>query len=72
MAHETPNWIKDGSLVVEVLRSEVACCAEKLKLDTITSQLEGAEQLFKLIMCVWSLETHLARDAADLVCDEIR
>ena len=72
MARESPCWIKDGSLAVEDLRSEVACCADKLRSDTITSQQEGAEQLLKLIKFVWSLETHLARDAADLVCDEIR
>ena len=33
-------------------------------------KLKGVEQLFTLV-CVWSLETHLAWDAADLVCDEI-
>lgn len=66
------DWIKDGSLVVEVLRSEVTCCTDKLRADTVISQQQGAEQLFALIMSVWSLETHLARDAADLVCDEIR
>lgn len=66
------DWIKDGSLVVEVLRSEVASCTDKLRTDTVISQQEGAEQLFALILSVWSLDTHLARDAADLVCDEIR
>lgn len=66
------DWIKDGSLVVEALRSEVACCTDKLRTDTVISQQEGAEQLFALILSVWSLDTHLARDAADLVCDEIR
>jgi len=69
MAHD---WIKDGSLVVEVLKSEVTCCTDKLRADAVISQQEGAKQLFALILSVWSLETHLARDAADLVCDEIR
>ena len=67
-----PSWIKDGALVSEDLRAVVSSHTEKVKSEARDLQLEGAEQLYSLIMFVWSLETHLARDAADLVCDELR
>ena len=68
-----PSWIKDGVLVTSELKAVVASHTEKLKSRKAAEhKLEAAERLFALIMKVWSLETHLARDAADLVCDELR
>lgn len=72
-SRELPKWIKNKAIVTEVLRSEVTLCKEKLMSDSVATQCEGAGQLYQLIMYIWSMEAgHLSRDAADLVCDEIR
>ena len=72
MSGDRPGWIKDGAVSTEMLKTKIISCADKLCHSSPKTQREGADQLYNLIMCVWSLETHLARDAADLVCDEIR
>ena len=71
-----PPWItKDTcsgtrTLNDESLTSSVNDCARKLA--SSDAGLQGADHLYKLIMCVWSLETQLACKAADLACDLIR
>ena len=65
-----PSWVKDGELDKPALKGVVLSCSERLRLP---EKQEGAvRELYSLIMLVWSLETRLARDAADIVCDEIR
>ena len=69
----SPKWIKNNAVSTEVLRSEVASCKEQLTSSSVATQCEGARQLYQLIMSIWSMEAgQLSRDAADLVCDEIR
>ena len=67
-----PSWVKDGLVSTDALKAEVATCARKLTSSSAATQGEGANQLYQLIMVVWAQETHIARDAADIVCDEIR
>lgn len=73
-----PPWIeKDNcgctcALNEECLASAVNDCARKLAAGVAGEQLQGADQLYQLIMCVWSLETQLACKAADQACDLIR
>ena len=70
---QLPAWVKGGVVCTETLRAEVASCAAKLSPSSSPStQQEGADQLYHLIMLVWAQDTHIARDAADLVCDDIR
>ena len=73
-----PPWVErdtcNGTYAVnyESLTSAVNDCAEKLASSGRDEQIQGANQLYQLIMCVWSLETQIACKAADLACDLIR
>ena len=67
-----PGWIKEGAVCKDALRGEVACCAGKLSSSELSEQQEGASALYQLIMTAWDLDTHLARDSADIVCEEVR
>ena len=67
-----PHWIKDDSISAEALRAEVTGFADKLSSGSLQNQRNGSDQLYQLIVSVWALDTHLARDAADIVCEEIR
>lgn len=66
-------WIKNGQLLVDVLKEEIGQCAKKFSIDNESSQREGADLLYEIIIQIWSLETgQLSRLAADIACDEIR
>lgn len=67
-----PTWIKSDSLDKEALKSAVQSCGHGLKLMDTHQQKKGAEDLYDLIILAWSLETSIARDAADVICDESR
>ncbi len=67
-----PGWIRDGELVSEELKTVVSSHAKNVSSTKAEQQREGADRLYELIKSVWGLDTHLARDAADLVCDDIR
>lgn len=67
-----PYWIKDGEVVTEELKAVVLEFAKKLSSTSANVQREGAEAFLSLINTVWTLETHAARDAADLIAAEIR
>ena len=67
-----PGWIRNGELDSDELKAVVSSFTAKLTSKTAKEQIDGAEQLYALVRTVWSLETHLARDAADLVCDGLR
>ena len=67
-----PRWVRDGKLASDELKAVVSSFTTKFTSKTVKEQIDGAEQLYLLVKTVWSLETHLARDAADLVCDGLR
>lgn len=67
-----PGWIRDGDLDSDELKTVVSSFTAKFTSKTAKEQIDGAEQLYSLVKTVWSLETHLARNAADLVCDGLR
>ena len=73
-----PPWIEKNTcsnictLNYDSLASAVNDCAKKLASGCADEQRQGADHLYQLIMCVWSLETQLACKAADLACDLIR
>ena len=67
-----PSWVKDGELVPEELKSVVSALAEKLASGSLDIQREGATSFLSLINTVWTLETHVARDSADMIATEIR
>lgn len=70
---QLPGWIsRDGELISEELKAVVASHAKNVSSTKPEQQREGADCLYALIKSVWGLDTHLARDAADLVCDDIR
>ena len=68
----TLRWIKGGELIPTELKAVVSMHAEKLSSSSLDVQREGAEACLSLINTVWSLETHAARDAADLIAMETR
>ena len=65
-------WIKDGELISAELKAIISEHAKKLSSSCLDVQREGAEACLSLINTVWTLETHAARDAADLIAVEIR
>lgn len=69
---QLPGWIRDGELVSEELKAVVSSHAKNVRSSKPEQQREGADRLYALIKYVWGLDTHLARDAADLVCDDLR
>ena len=72
MSDEGIPWVRCGQLVAEELRAAVDSCGERLSSPSPRDQRRGTEELHRLITLAWSLETRLARDAADAVCDGIR
>ena len=69
---DPPYWIKDGEVVTEELQAVVSEHTKKLASSSRDVQREGAEALLSLINKVWTLETHVARDSADSIAQEIR
>lgn len=57
---------------MDELKKEVEDCSKLLASSDTSEVLEGSKQFYDLIMRVWSLDTSLAMDAAELVCDTIR
>ena len=69
---QLPVWARDGELVSEELKAVVSSYAKNVSSTKTEQQREGADRLYELIKSVWGLDAHFARDAADLVCDDIR
>lgn len=68
----SPLWVTGGALDEERLKKEVATCLGNLQSDSPLLQLRGAEELMAVVKRMWLLDTRLARDAADIVCEQIR
>ena len=69
---EKYSWLKKGSLDERSLKNEVKSYVDKIQSKSSAKQKDGAERLYDLVVYVWSLETRLARDAADIVCEYVR
>ena len=54
------------------LKKQVEDCTKLLSSSDSSQVLEGSKQFYDLIIKVWSLDTSLAKDAAELVSDTIR
>ena len=67
-----PSWVKDGELVPEDLKAVISALAKKLASSSLDVQREGATSFLSLINAVWTLETHVARDSADMIATEMR
>ena len=67
-----PSWLKGGEVDMKTLKKEAESYCKLINSDVSTKQKEGANKLYDLVSFAWSLETRLARDAADFVCDLIR
>ncbi len=67
-----PSWLKNGILDPSLLKKEVEDYTKLLTEKDIKQKREGADGLYKLIVLVWSLETRVARDAADIMCEHVR
>ena len=65
-------WIKDGELIPAELRKIISEHAKKLSSSSLDVQREGTEACLSLTNTVWTLETHAARDAADIIATETR
>ena len=74
MARRSKNpWIlADGDLDKECIKEEVQSCSKALASDKTSELLDGSKRFYDLIMGVWSLDTSLAIDAAEVVCDTVR
>lgn len=67
------NWIEDGEVLTDELKAVVSRLAKKLSFSALGDvQRKGAEAFLSLINEVWTLETHAAKDAAELIAAEIR
>ena len=72
VTREQFSWLKKGALDAKSLKNEVKSYLDKIQSKFSAKQKEGAEKLHDLVVHVWSLETRLARDAADIVCEYVR
>ena len=69
----SPSWInQDGELVSEALKSLVSKHAKRLSHGSVDVQCGEVEAFLSLINLVWTLETHVAKEAADLIAHEIK
>ena len=68
----SPLWVTRGVLDVDELKKEVATCLRNLENESHVLQLKGAEELMVIVKVMWLLDTRLARDASDIVCEQIR
>lgn len=67
------SWMSDeGKVDVEVLKERVEYCSKLLASVHSSDVLNGGKHFYDLIIAVWSLDTSLAIDAAELVCETIR
>ena len=57
---------------MDELKKEVEDCSKLLASSDTSKVMKGGKQFYDLIMRVWSMDTTLAMDAAELVCDTIR
>ena len=69
---KTPPWATTGVLDAVLLKREVTAAIEKLANESPAAQLVGAEELMSIVTVMWLLDTMLARDAADVVCEKLR
>ena len=67
-----PLWLKGGTVDTKLLRKEAEQYCKLIKSGELRTRIEGCEKLHTLISFSWSLDTRLARDAADFVCDYVR
>ena len=66
------SWLKNGVLDASLLKNEVENHTKRLHKNNIKQKKEGADGLYQLIVLIWSLETRIARDAADIMCEHVR
>ena len=73
-ARRSPNWInEDGELDTEALKTLVSKHAKKLAHgQSAEVQCGQVGEFLSLINMIWTLETHVARDSADLIANEIK
>ena len=69
---KTPPWATTGVLDAVLLKREVTMAMEKLENESPAAQLVGAGELLSIVTVMWLLDTTLARDAADVVCEKLR
>ena len=69
---KSPSWAKGGDLKLSVLKVEIENFLKLLRQKSNVQKKEGADGLYLLITQAWSLDTRIARDAADFICEHIR
>lgn len=67
-----PGWLKSGQVDTKALKKETDSHCKLIKSSDPLKVTDGLVKLHQLISYAWSLETRLARDAADFVCDLVR
>ena len=68
-----PCWVKNGELDTEKLKQVVSGQVKKLSASrSLGVRREGVDAFLSLVKRVWTLETHVARDSADLIANELR
>jgi hypothetical protein len=67
-----PLWLKGDEVDKKILKKEVENHCKLIKSQSLGKEIEGSQKLHELISFSWSLDTRLARDAADYICDLVR
>lgn len=71
-SNKKPSWLKLGELNAPLLKKEIESNAKLLQKSDFSQRIQGADNLHNLIILIWSLETRIARDAADIMCEHLR
>jgi len=71
-ALDKEKWVRGGAVVTEKLLEEVDICCSAFKSSNNGDILTGGERFYDFIVMVWSLDTSVAMDAAEAVCDHVR
>ena len=64
--------MRNNELDPSLLKKEVENYAKLLQEKDVARKKKGADGLYRQILLAWSLETRLARDAADVMCEHVR
>ena len=66
------KWVVGGALVKNSLLKEVGVCCRALECEETCQQQAGSARFYDFITMVWALDTSLAMDAAEIVCNHVR
>lgn len=69
---DVEKWVSNGVLVRESLLKDVDVCCRALRCEECSERQAGSARFYDFITMVWALDTSVAMDAAETVCNHVR